>query len=276
MEIKYESSKKEVSKMNTDSLRDQFLFENLFKPSKINLGYSHYDRLIVGGAIPLSTPLPLPILDELKSEYFLERREIGIINVGGNGRVSADGQHYTLPHLGCLYLGKGTKDVSFSSDDSGNPAVYYLLSATAHKTYLNQVMLKENAVAVQAGRQDTSNLRTIHKYIFDQGIQSCQLVMGLTILHPGNVWNTMPAHVHDRRTEAYFYFDIPENQAVIHLMGEPDQTKHIFVSDRQVVISPPWSIHSGCGTANYSFVWGMAGENKEYMDMDMIQIQHLR
>lgn len=276
MEIRYESSKKEVSKMNTDSLRDQFLFENLFKPNKINLGYSHYDRLIVGGVIPLSTPLPLPVLAELKSEYLLERREMGIINVGGNGVVSADGKPYTLGPLSCLYLGKGTKEVTFASDDAGNPAVYYLLSSTAHKTYLNQIMLKEDAIAVQAGNQDTSNLRTIHKYIFDHGIQSCQLVMGLTILHPGNVWNTMPAHVHDRRTEAYFYFNIPENQAVIHLMGEPDQTKHIFVSDRQVVISPPWSIHSGCGTANYSFVWGMAGENQEYTDMDMIPIQNLR
>jgi 4-deoxy-L-threo-5-hexosulose-uronate ketol-isomerase len=276
MEVRFENSRKETSKMNTAALRENFLVDNIFETNKVRMVYSHYDRVIVGGAIPTTTPLHLPNFDTLKAAYFLERREIGIINIGGDGKVTVDGTPYNLSKLGCLYVGKGCNEVTFASNDSTQPAAFYLLSAPAHQSHPSTLYTKEDATPVTVGSVDTSNHRTIYKYIHMDGIQSSQLVMGLTVLQTGSVWNTMPSHIHDRRMEAYCYFDIPENHRVFHLMGEPQETRHIVVSDRQAVISPPWSIHSGCGTSNYSFIWGMAGENKDYTDMDPIAIGDLR
>jgi 4-deoxy-L-threo-5-hexosulose-uronate ketol-isomerase len=276
MQIRFESSRKEVSKMNTDTLRDNFLVENIFENNKIRFVYSHYDRVIIGGVIPTTTPLPLPNFDALKANFFLERREMGIINIGGDGKVTVNGVVHNISKLGCLYIGKGTESVSFASNDSSKPAVFYLLSAPAHQIYPTKLFTKEDATPVSVGSTETSNHRTIYKYIHTDGIQSCQLVMGLTVLQTGSVWNTMPAHVHDRRMEVYCYFDVPETHRVIHLMGEPQETRHLLIANRQAVISPPWSIHAGCGTSNYSFIWGMAGENKDYTDMDLIAINNLK
>jgi 4-deoxy-L-threo-5-hexosulose-uronate ketol-isomerase len=276
MQIRFESSRKEVAKMDTRTLRDNFLVENIFVDGEIRFIYSHYDRVIIGGVIPTNGPVSLPVYDSLKADFFLERREIGIINIGGEGKVTADGKSFEISKLGCVYLGKGTRDVAFESVDPANPAVFYLLSAPAHHTYPNTLYTKEDATPATVGASETSNHRTIYKYIHLGGIQSSQLVMGLTVLQTGSVWNTMPAHVHDRRMEAYCYFDVPENQRVLHLMGEPSETRHLWVANRQAVISPPWSVHSGCGTANYSFIWGMAGENKDYTDMDPVLIGDLK
>lgn len=276
MEVRFESSRKEVSEMNTKELRSNFLIENLFINGSINWVYSHYDRMMIGGAVPTMTLLKLDTHPELRAEYFLERREIGIINIGGDGEVTADGKVFTIAKLGCLYIGKETVGVTFKSSNPENPARFYLLSAPAHHPYPTQAYTKDDAQPTTLGSSETSNLRTIYKYIHLGGIQSCQLVMGLTTLHTGSVWNTMPAHVHDRRMEAYCYFDVPANQQVIHLMGEPQETRHIWVANEQAIISPPWSVHSGCGTSNYSFIWGMAGENKDYTDMDPVPINELK
>ncbi|MHA4738381.1 5-dehydro-4-deoxy-D-glucuronate isomerase [Dyadobacter sp. MSC1_007] len=276
MQIRFESSRKEVAQMDTRTLRDNFLVENIFVDGEIRFVYSHYDRVIIGGVIPTAGPVSLPVYDSLKADFFLERREIGIINIGGEGKVTADGQSFEISKLGCVYLGKGTREVAFESIDPANPAAFYLLSAPAHHTYPNTLYTKEDATPATVGASETSNHRTIYKYIHLGGIQSSQLVMGLTVLQTGSVWNTMPAHVHDRRMEAYCYFDVPENQRVLHLMGEPSETRHLWVANRQAVISPPWSVHSGCGTANYSFIWGMAGENKDYTDMDPVLIGDLK
>jgi 4-deoxy-L-threo-5-hexosulose-uronate ketol-isomerase len=276
MQIRFEHSPKEVSGMNTSELRDAFLTDNLMQDDTIQLLYTHYDRVIMGGAKPVHKKLTLGTHSELKAEFFLQRREIGIINVGGPGKVSADGQSQQLNKLDAFYAGKGVKEVSFESVDAQDPALFYLLSAPAHASYPVQYMPKEKALPTDMGSLDTSNARTIYKYIHAEGIQSCQLVMGLTILKTGSVWNTMPAHTHTRRMEAYFYFDVPANQRVFHFMGMPTETRHLLVANHQGVVSPSWSIHSGCGTANYSFIWGMAGENYTYTDMDMVDIAELR
>ncbi|RXK47517.1 5-dehydro-4-deoxy-D-glucuronate isomerase [Aquirufa rosea] len=276
MNYRFEASRKEVSTFTNQELREQFLVEQLFESNQIHLCYSAYDRMIVGGAMPVLGEINLPNPEKLKANYFLERRELGIINVGGPGVVKADGQNYEISKLSAVYLGKGTQQVSFSSVSADNPALFYLLSSPAHATHPNEKLDRENVVTVTVGSLENSNHRTIYKYIHQEGIQSCQLVMGLTILEPGSVWNTMPAHVHDRRMEVYLYFDVKPGQAVLHLMGEPQETKHIWVKNHQAVISPPWSIHSGAGTQNYSFIWGMAGENKDYTDMDFSEISELR
>lgn len=262
--------------MGTQELRDTFLIEDLMQPGKLTWVYSHYDRVIVGGAVPGKTAIHLDNPAELKADFFLERREIGIINVGGKGAVQADGFSFEADPLDCVYLGKGTKAVSLSSDDPAHPAVFYLLSSPAHQTYPNTRFTKEQASPVETGDTFTANKRIIYKYIHDKGIHSSQLVMGLTILQPGSVWNTMPAHTHTRRMEAYFYFDIPEGHRVFHFMGEPTETRHLLVANHQAVLSPPWSIHSGSGTANYAFIWGMAGENYTYTDMDAVAITALK
>jgi 4-deoxy-L-threo-5-hexosulose-uronate ketol-isomerase len=272
MEIRFEHSKKEVSRMTTDELRESFLVEQLMQDDKLTKVYSHYDRVIVGGVKPVNSTVTLENHEELKAEYFLERRELGIINVGGSGVVVADGQTYELEKMSCLYLGKGTKDVSFKSTDAGNPAVYYLLSSPAHANYPNRLMTKEEAAPVQLGDASTSNKRTIYKYIHLDGIRSCQLVMGLTVLESGSVWNSVPPHTHTRRTEVYFYFDLPETQRLFHFMGEPQATKSLVMQNHDAVISPPWSVHFGCGTSNYAFIWGMAGENQVYSDMDPLAV----
>jgi 4-deoxy-L-threo-5-hexosulose-uronate ketol-isomerase len=252
------------------------LIDKQVQKGAINCIYTHYDRMIVGFANPTDTRLLLPNYPNLRAEYFLERREIGIINVAGDGVVIADGITYDVKKLDCLYIGKGTKSVHFASKNSDEPAVFYLLSAPAHATYPTTLLTHADAVKVTLGSASTANHRTINKYIHLEGTQSCQLVMGLTILHDGSVWNTMPSHVHDRRMEAYFYFDVPAGQKIFHYMGEGNETRHITMDNYDAVVSPPWSIHSGSGTASYSFIWGMAGENLDYTDMDPIAITDLR
>ncbi|HEY4209608.1 MAG TPA: 5-dehydro-4-deoxy-D-glucuronate isomerase [Puia sp.] len=276
MQIRFEHSPKEVSQMNTMELRDAFLTDNLMQDDTIQLLYTHYDRVIMGGAKPVGKKLVLGTHSELKADYFLQRRELGIINVGGVGKVVADGKSQELKKLDAYYVGKGVKEVSFESSDAQESALFYLLSAPAHANHPLQYLPKEKALPTDMGSLETSNARTIYKYIHAEGIQSCQLVMGLTILKTGSVWNTMPAHTHTRRMEAYFYFDVPANQRVFHLMGMPTETRHLVVTNHQGIVSPPWSIHSGCGTSNYSFIWGMAGENYTYTDMDMVDIAELR
>ncbi|MFN8349607.1 MAG: 5-dehydro-4-deoxy-D-glucuronate isomerase [Spirosomataceae bacterium] len=276
MQIRHEVSRKETAQMNTEELRENFLIETLFVPNRIEWVYSHYDRVLTGGAMPVGKPVTLETYEALKADFFLQRRELGIINVGGKGVITADGESFDLDKLGCLYLGKGTQTVTLSSQSVESPARFFLLSAPAHHTYPNRAFTKEEASPVNLGALETSNHRTIYKYIHEGGIQSCQLVMGLTVLQTGSVWNTMPSHTHDRRMEVYCYFDVPENQGVLHLMGEPTQTRHLWVANHQAVISPPWSVHSGCGTSRYSFIWGMAGENKDFTDMDLMAIPSLR
>lgn len=268
MEIRFQQSPAETAQMDTARLRASFLVQSIMEPGKITLVYSHYDRMIIGGAVPQSQPITLPVEGELKANYFLERREMGIINVGGKGTVHADGVDYTIEKLECVYLGKGTQNVSFSSEQSEDPAAFYILSTPAHHTYPNKKMTKADAAPLQLGEARTSNKRSLYKYIHNDGIASCQLVMGLTILEEGSVWNSVPPHTHTRRMEAYFYFDVPADQRVMHFMGEPQQTRHLVMANREAVISPPWSMHFGCGTSNYGFIWGMAGENKEFTDMD--------
>jgi 4-deoxy-L-threo-5-hexosulose-uronate ketol-isomerase len=277
MQIRFEVSRRETSTMNSSEIRENFLIEKLFDANQINLVYTHYDRVIAGGVMPTTESVVLPTYNALKADYFLERREIGIINVSdGDGEIIADNQTFTVRKLDCVYLGKGTKNVEFRSLNAENPARFFVLSAPAHKDYPNKLMTRENASPVDLGSVETANQRTIYKYIHLDGLRSCQLVMGLTVLKTGSVWNTMPSHVHDRRMEVYCYFDVPQNHAVCHLMGEPTDTKHIWVHNHQAIISPPWSIHSGCGTSNYSFIWGMAGENQVFTDMDAVAIDELR
>jgi 4-deoxy-L-threo-5-hexosulose-uronate ketol-isomerase len=260
----------------TAAIRERFLLDGIVKPDEVNCVYTHYDRMIVGAANPVNKQLELENYPNLKADYFLQRREIGIINVAGDGEVIADGQSYPVNKLDCLYVGKGIKSIKFSSKDSAKPAVFYLLSCPAHTNYPTTLLTNDEAVKVNAGDASTANKRTINKYIHAEGIQSCQLVMGLTILSDGSVWNTMPAHVHDRRMEAYFYFDVPEGQRVFHYMGEGQETRHIIMGNYEAVVSPPWSIHSGSGTASYSFIWGMAGENLDYTDMDVLNIADIK
>lgn len=276
MQARYESSPKETAGMNTAELRNNFLVETLFTPDQIHIVYSHYDRMILGGVMPKNEAVELGNYDELKSDFFLERREIGIINVAGDGKITVDGEAFNINKLDCLYVGKGAQKVVFESVDSNKPAKYFILSAPAHAAYPTRLMTKEEASPASMGAVETANQRVIYKYIHLDGIRSCQLVMGLTVLQTGSVWNTMPSHTHDRRMEAYCYFDVPENHGVLHLMGQPQETRHLWISNHQAIISPPWSVHSGCGTSSYSFIWGMAGENQSFSDMDFIPISELR
>lgn len=276
MQIRFQNSPKETSEMNTQQLRDNFLVQNLMKPGKIELVYSHYDRLIIGGAVPTETGIPLPNEDELKAGYFLERREMGIINVGGPGIIHADGITFEIDHLECVYLGKGTKEVIFNSKKTDQPAHFYILSLPAHHTYPNQKMSKADASPVNLGDISTSNKRTIFKYIHQDGIKSCQLVMGLTVLESGSVWNSVPPHTHTRRMEAYFYFDLGQAHRIMHFMGTPQETRHLVIANHEAAISAPWSMHFGVGTSNYGFIWGMGGENMEFTDMDQVAIASIK
>jgi 4-deoxy-L-threo-5-hexosulose-uronate ketol-isomerase len=276
MKIRFQNSPKETKGMTTEELRSNFLCENLMKADDITYIYSHQDRMIIGGVKPVRTNVALKNNAELRSEYFLERREIGIINVAGNGIVTVDGVSYELNKLECLYAGKGVKDVSFKTVNEDDPAVFFFLSAPAHHTYPTTKFTKEQASPVSLGTAATSNERTIYKYIHADGIQSCQLVMGLTVLKEGNVWNSVPPHTHTRRMEVYFYFDVPAEQRIFHMMGEPNETRHLIMQNHEAVISAPWSVHFGCGTSNYSFIWGMAGENKQFTDMDPAPIAELK
>lgn len=262
--------------MSTSERREAFLVENIFQPDVWDLTYTFYDRLLVGGVQPEQTDMTLPNPPEIRSQFFLERRELGVINVGGPGEIQVDGHHFTLDNLDALYVGKGSQSVIFRSKNNQNPAKFYLLSCPAHQVYPTARMTKEEASPLHLGEQTTANRRTIYKYIHLGGLSSCQLVMGLTVLEPGNVWNTMPPHTHDRRSEVYLYFQVPPGQAVLHMMGTPQETQPIWVQNEQVVLSPHWSIHAGAGTTNYAFIWGMAGENLDFTDMDPAPIETLR
>lgn len=261
---------------DTEKIRKHFLIENMMEKGNINLTYSHYDRYIVGGAVPLAEPQKLVPIDPLKSNYFLERREMGIINVGGEGFIVADEQTFNLKFKEAVYLGRGTKNIQFGSKDAAKPARFYINSAPAHKEYPCKHVTLAQADPMELGTLETSNARRINKLLVNTVINTCQLQMGMTELKPGSVWNTMPAHTHSRRMEAYFYFQVPENQAICHFMGQPDETRHIWMQNEQAVLSPSWSIHAAAGTSNYIFIWGMAGENLDYSDMDGIQPNQLR
>lgn len=275
-ESRYAVSPVEAKGMDTATLRDNFLISSIFEADKVNLTLSHFDRYIVGGAMPVNGKLALPNPDDLKAPYFLHRREIGLINVGGDAIVTADGEQYHLGYKEALYIGKETEEVYFESADSNKPAKLYINSAPAHHKYPTKKVTKAEADIVELGSLETANHRVINKLIVNTVIETCQLQMGMTELKTGSVWNTMPAHTHDRRMEAYFYFEVPEKQSVCHFMGQPQESRHIWMQNEEAVISPNWSIHSGAGTSNYTFIWGMAGENLDYGDMDHCAINDLK
>jgi 4-deoxy-L-threo-5-hexosulose-uronate ketol-isomerase len=276
MQVRFQNSPGETKAMDTAQLRENFLVQDLMREDIIHLVYSHYDRVIIGGVKPVHAIVHLQNHPELRADFFLERREIGIINVGGAGTVTADGKEFPAARLDCVYLGKGTKDVGFKSNDPKAPALFYLLSAPAHKEYPAAVMTKENASPMNLGDVAASNKRTIYKYIHQDGIKSCQLVMGLTVLEKGSVWNSVPPHTHTRRMEVYFYFDVPPDHRVFHFMGQPQETRHIVMANHEAVIAAPWSTHFGCGTSSYGFIWGMAGENQAFTDMDPAVVAELK
>lgn len=276
MQTRFSPSQTEYPKLNTDELRAAFLIDTLFAPGKMELVYTDADRAIVGSAVPTRAPLILAADAELRAACFCERRELGILNIGGTGTVEVDGKPFTLTRLACLYVGRGSRKVSFASRDAAKPAAFYLLSYPAHAQYPTRLARVKDAARVELGSVADANRRTIHKYIHADGIRSCQLVMGFTRLEEGAVWNTMPPHTHTRRSEIYFYFDLGTQRRVMHFMGAPQQTRHLIVADRQAVISPSWSIHCGCGTGAYTFCWGMGGENQTFDDMDPAPVEQLR
>lgn len=273
---KVSRSADEVKHMDTEKLRNSFLVENVFTPDGINATYSMQDRYVVIGVMPVNKGLELPSFNYLtKADYFLERREIGIINVGGKGKVTVDGEVFSLENKDCLYIGKGKQKIIFESDDVNQPALFYCNSALAAASYPAVHIQKSDIEPLVMGDAATSNYRKIYQYIIPGRVQSCQLVLGFTELLNGSVWNSIPPHTHSRRNEVYFYFDLPEEQRLMHLMGEPKETRHIIVRNHQAVISPEWSIHAGAGTASYTFIWGMAGENQDYTDMDKLELKDL-
>lgn len=269
IELRYAAHPDDVKKYDTDKLRKEFLIENVFIADEISLVYSLYDRYMVGGAMPVKNALKLESPDELKAGQFLDRREMGIINVGGDAVIDAGGKSYNLAFKEALYLGKGTNDVVFKSADQKKPAKLYINSAPAHHTFPSKKVTLAEADIVVLGNAESANHRTVNKLLVNSVIETCQLQMGMTELKTGSVWNTMPVHTHARRMEAYFYFEVPAKQAICHFMGDPDETRHIWMDNEQAVLSPSWSIHSAAGTSNYTFIWGMAGENLDYGDMDV-------
>lgn len=275
-ETRYASSPLETKGMDTEALRKNFLIEKLFEADKINLVYTHYDRYIAGGVLPVGKSLSLDTIDALKAPYFLERRELGVINIGGAGVISVNGTSYDIGFKEALYVGKGNEEVVFSSKDPEQPAKFYINSAPAHYAYPTKKVTKADAEVVELGGLETANHRVINKLLVAGVVDTCQLQMGMTELKTGSVWNTMPAHTHDRRMEVYCYFEVPEGQSVCHFMGQAQETRHIWMQNEQAVISPPWSVHAGAATANYTFIWGMAGENMDYGDMDGCAITDLR
>ncbi len=267
-EVRYAANPTDFKTYDTERIRKDFLIQDLFKKNEVNMVYTMYDRFIAGGAIPVDKTIKLETIDPLKANYFLERREIGIINIGGKGVVTVDGKKYKLDYKEAIYIGKGKKEITFTSESSSKPALFYFNSATAHKEYPTKLITKKDAKYIHAGSAEESNARSIIQLIVNQTVETCQLQMGITELKSGSVWNTMPTHAHDRRMEIYLYFELPENQAVCHFMGRPEETRHIWLHNLEAVISPEWSIHSGAGTSNYTFIWGMAGENLDYGDVD--------
>jgi len=276
MDVRYSPDSVRFCRMTTQEVRDSFLIESLFKPDVIAMTYVDVDRVIVGSAVPVQKALALTSADELRADYFCQRRELGVLNIGGSGTVTVDGKAYSMANLDCLYVGRGSREIAFTSDDGSNPAKYYLLSYPAHAEYPTKHVQQSESAPVQLGSVEASNKRTIYKCIHPDGAKSCQLVMGFTVLEPGCVWNTMPPHTHERRMEVYMYFNVPADARVFHYMGQPQETRHIAVADRQAVISPSWSIHSGVGTAAYTFCWGMGGENQAFDDMDHLTIADIK
>jgi len=279
MEQRYATSPEHLPGMDTAELRRRFLMEDLFADDQVTAMYTHHDRMVLAGAKPVTRTLTLETSPEIRSDYFFERREAGIINVGGTGSVTVDGTEYVLTNGSCLYVGRGAGSVVMASSEptgAQGSARFYLFSAPAHTAYPTTLVEAGQGNVRELGDPLTSNRRTLNQYIHEKGIQSCQVVMGVTTLHPGSMWNTMPAHTHDRRTECYLYFDVPDDARVIHLMGQPSETRHLVVGNREAVISPSWSVHSGVGSASYSFVWAMAGENQSFDDMDGFAITDMR
>ncbi|UXP32781.1 5-dehydro-4-deoxy-D-glucuronate isomerase [Reichenbachiella agarivorans] len=275
-EVRYASSPQAVKQYDTDALRKEFLIDDLMQPDEVVLVYTHYDRYIAGSAVPVKGSLTLETIDPLKAEHFLDRRELGVINVGGEGTITVDGVAYELSYKDALYVAMGTKEVVFSSKDASKPAKFYLNSAPAHKAFTTKKITKAEANKIELGSLETANHRTVCQMLVASVVETCQLQMGMTELKTGSVWNTLPSHVHDRRMEVYLYIEVPQGQSVCHFMGQTDETRHIWMQNEQAVISPPWSIHSGAGTSNYTFIWGMAGENLDYGDMDVCPITELR
>ncbi len=280
VDIRYSTGKEPFKTMTTEQLREEFLIKNIFIENDVTATYSHVDRIVTLGAMPIDQEIALDknldAMGDFGVNYFLERRELGIINIAGKGLVKVDGKEYVLNHYDALYLPMGTKEVLLSSDDAKEPAKFYMNSTPAHTAFPAKLITLEDAKHLHFGSLEESNERTINQYIHPDVLDTCQLSMGLTHLVEGSVWNTMPAHTHERRMEVYFYFNVPEDQAVFHFMGEPSQTRHIAVHNDEAVINPSWSIHSGCGTRNYTFIWSMAGENRTYSDQDWIKTEDLR
>jgi 4-deoxy-L-threo-5-hexosulose-uronate ketol-isomerase len=275
-QLRYAAHPADVKKYDTSRLRQDFLIEKVFSADEVNMVYSMYDRLVVGGAMPVKESLHLEAIDPLKAPVFLHRRELGIYNVGGKGKVKVGDSVFELDYKEALYLGSGDREVYFQSVDPAKPAKFYFNSATAHRNYPDKKITKADAEVAEMGSLEESNHRNINKMIVNQVLPTCQLQMGMTELAPGSVWNTMPAHTHSRRMEAYFYFEVPKDQAVCHLMGEPTETRHIWMKGDQAVLSPEWSIHAAAATSNYTFIWGMAGENLDYGDQDFFKITDLK
>ena len=280
MDIRYSASPNDVKRYTTEELRKEFLIENLYRPDEVVAVYSHVDRMVTLGCMPVNESVSIDkgidIWKNFGTHYFLERREIGIFNIGGAGKITVDGTVYELGYKDCLYITMGAKEVKFSSDDSAKPAKFYMVSAPAHRSYETKLLKIADANKKPCGEAATSNKRVINQFIHPAVLQTCQLSMGMTVLESGSVWNTMPAHTHERRMEVYMYFEVPEDQAIIHLMGQPQQTRHLVMTNEQAVISPSWSIHTAAGTASYTFIWAMGGENQEFDDMDTIPTNELR
>lgn len=275
-EVRYASNPTDFKSYDTARIRKDYLIERLFVANEINMVYSMHDRMIVAGAMPTDKVLDLKSIDPLKSEYFLDRRELGIINIGAKGTVTVDGKDYVLENKEAIYIGSGPKVVKMSSADAAHPAVFYLNSTPAHQSYPTKLIKRADAKVIHLGSPEESNARSITQFIVNQTVPTCQLQMGMTELKPGSVWNTMPMHVHDRRMEAYLYFDLPEKQSIAHFMGQPQETRSLWVHNRQAVISPEWSVHSAAGTSSYTFIWGMGGENLDYGDVEKIEPTDLK
>lgn len=280
MDIRYSVNQRDFKRYTTEEVRGEFLIENLYKKDEVVAVYSHVDRMVTLGCMPVNEAVSISkgidVWANFGTDYFLERREIGIFNIGGAGKIKADGEVFEMGYKDCLYITKGTKEVTFESNSPENPAKYYMVSAPAHTSYKTTFISIEKAAKKPLGSMETSNKRVINQFIHPDVLQTCQLSMGMTVLEPGSVWNTMPAHTHERRMEVYMYFEVPENQVVFHMMGEGQETRHIVMQNEQAVISPSWSIHSGAGTSNYTFIWAMGGENQAFDDMDNIATTDLR
>jgi 5-keto 4-deoxyuronate isomerase len=276
MEIRHSTHPSDAKHYDTAQLRKHFLIEKLFEADQVHMVYTHEDRMVIGGAQPVKEALSIEAPDTLKTDYFLERREIGFVNIAGDAVITVDGEKYELSKLDTLYVGKGNREIKLESKDASNPAKLYFCSALAHAVYPTRKLAIAEADTRYLGSQLTSNERELNRVLHADGINTCQLMMGITVLKPGSVWNTMPSHVHDRRMEAYLYFDMNDDARVFHMMGEPNETRHLVVANEQAIISPPWSIHSGVGTSNYTFIWSMAGENYTFDDMDTVPASEMK